>query len=214
MQKHVQKNTTVKYIEKVKGRGEGDAPETGEEEAPETEEGETQDVTVTRVEKYNWNEETSVQTEANFYQKYVYDYRHPKSSVTAPNPDNYFVTYQSSVLGTIPKSRACVYNVYQLIENESGTINKMYLTKEGFVDGALRSSDVLEYDEVVINSSTKFLRMEDTGSDMVFSPYAEGTETKLSATDLETAIDFGENCSKVMVFTQNGNARLIVLLPR
>ena len=183
--------------------------------------GATRDVTYgegesaeTRTEKYNWGEETSVQDDTNFYQNYVFDYRHPKSSVTAPNPDNYFVTYQSSVLGTIPKSRACVYNVYQLIENESGTINKMYLTKEGFVDGALRSSDVLEYDEVVINSSTKFLRMEDTGSDMVFSPYAEGTETKLSATDLETAIDFGENCSKVMVFTQNGNARLIVLLPR
>ena len=56
--------------------------------------------------------------------------------------------------------------------------------------------------------------MEDTGSDIVFSPYAAGTETNLSATDLEAAIDFGAECSKAMVFTQSGNARLIVLLPR
>lgn len=204
------KTTTVKYIEKVKGSGEEEATGSGGGET----QGVTQDVTVTRVEKYNWNEETSAQTEANFYQKYVFDYRHPKSSVTDPNPDNYFVTYPSSSLGVVPKSRACVYNVYQLIENDAGTINKLYLTKEGFENGELRSSDVLDYDEVNITTSTKFLRMEDTGSDIVFSPYAAGTETNLSATDLEAARDFGEECSKAMVFTQSGNARLIVLLPR
>ena len=166
----------------------------------------------TRTEIYNWNEEIT-QT-APEYQKYMFDYRYPKENLTGP-VDNYYVEYTSSVLGKVPMSRVCIYNVYQLVEDANGTINKMYLTKEGFdaSTGELRSADKISYDEVTVSSNTRFIRMENSPSGITFNAYAPDTTEAITARDLKDAQHYGSECSKVMVTSRYGGALLITVLP-
>lgn len=156
------------------------------------------------TEAYNWtaapDNEDSVQTE-------MFNYRFPKASTSS---SIFYETYTSSTLGTIPYSRACMYNVYQIQEDS----NKLLVTQGGFevdedgnVSNKLYNTD--DYEEITISSSTKIIRMEDNGKS--FSPYVEDTETAMTYLDLKAAQNFGTDCSKILVCSLRGSARLIVV---
>ena len=162
-----------------------------------------------RTEIYNWNEVVE-QTEENFWQMYKFDFRYPKASGQPKN--DYYETYTSSALGVVPKSRVCIYNVYQLVEDTNGAINKLFLTKEGFDENGELRADV-EYDEVTVSSNTRFLRMENTSSGVAFDEYVAGTTANIQASDLKAADVYGADCSKIMVCTMNGSTKLVVVLP-
>lgn len=185
--------------------------------------------TESRTEIYNWNEEID-QLSDPYYQRYKFDYRYPSSNAeTLVNnvinasteedraaklknlQENYYEKYTSTTLGVVPVTRACIYNVYQVPED----IARLYLTKEGFdaETGELRASTDLVYDEVGITSSTKILRMEVIQGKMTISPYMPDSETAITTQDLKDASHYGSECSKVMVFSYAGNAKLIVILP-
>lgn len=155
-------------------------------------------------ELYNWTEapddEESVQTEK-------FNYRYPKTNTNA-NP--WYETYTSATLGTIPYSQACMYNVYQIQEEN----NKLLLTQGGFkVNDSGDPENVLydtdDYVEITIASSTKIIRMEEDREG--FSPYVEDTETTLTYRDLKAAQNYGADCSKILVCSLRGTARLIVI---
>lgn len=158
-----------------------------------------------RTEIYNWNEETT-QTAENQWQKYKFDFKFPKSNLTGAT-DSYYVTTTTG----IPKSQICIYNVYKLIEDSNGAVNKIYVTKEGFEGGQLREDVV--YDEVSIASNTKFLRMEGSGNNVTFSPYSDGIEEAFTARELKDSDHYGADCSKVMVVKISNTVRQIVVLP-
>ena len=163
-----------------------------------------------RTEFFNWNAEITASRE-NWWQDFAFDFRYP-SSRTSDSGDQ---MYTSSTLGSVPISRVCVYNVYQLVEDSNGNINRMYLTKEGFdaTTGEMRSSDVVQYDEIIVSSNTRIIRMENMPSGLTFSPYAPDTTENITARDLKDARYYGMDCSKVMVCTRYGSAVLIVVLP-
>lgn len=159
----------------------------------------------THEEIYNWTEapdsDDTVQTQK-------FNFRYPKSNSNA-NP--FYETYTSATLGTIPYSRACMYNVYQ-IQEES---NKLFVTQGGFaVDSSGNAENVLydtdNYEEITISSGTRIIRMDRDGR-VKFSPNAEGTETAMTYRDLKAAQNYGSECSKVLVCSRAGSIRLIVV---
>lgn len=158
----------------------------------------------THIEAYNWSaapeDEDSVQTE-------MFNYRFPKANKSS---QVFYETYTSSTLGTIPYSRACMYNVYQIQEDS----NKLLVTQGGFEvdeDGNVANTlyDTDDYEEITISSSTKIIRMESNRKS--FSPYVEDTETAMTYLDLKAAQNFGTDCSKILVCSLRGSARLIVV---
>lgn len=157
----------------------------------------------THEEAYNWKEapdsDDTVQTEK-------FNYRFPKEN---PSGTYWYETWSSSTLGTIPYSRACMYNVYQIQEEN----NKLLVTQGGFeiIDGEVSNTlyNPDDYEEITISSSTKFIRMEDSRDE--FSPYAQDTETNLTYLDLKAAQNYGADCSKILVCSLRGSARLIVI---
>ncbi len=168
------------------------------------------------TEIYSWSQEESEQTKENEWQKYKFDFRYPKSDESKITPDAYYETYTSSSLGVVPKSRVCIYNVYQLVEDTNGAINKLFLTKESFVanaDGEFKLREDVEYDEVTVSSNTRFLRMENTSNGVAFDEYVAGTTASIQASDLKAADVYGVDCSKIMVCTMNGSTKLVVVLP-
>ena len=144
--------------------------------------------------KYNWAEPLTP-SEDNNYQKYKFDYRFKKAG---SDEDEMFT---SSSLGTIPYSRACMYNVSQVLTDE----NKLFVTKSGFSkdEGGAFVLDDSDYEEVNITSSTKILRMEDDREEI--SRYAAGTETA------KDAKNYGTECSKILVCLSKGTAKMIVV---
>lgn len=159
----------------------------------------------THKEMYNWTEapddDDSVQTEK-------FNFRYPKANTSA-NP--FYETYTSSTLGTIPYSRACMYNVYQIQEDS----NKIFVTQGGFEvkdDGSVANTlyDTDNYEELTISSGTRIIRMDREGK-AKFSVNAEGTDTALTYRDLKPAQNYGSGCSKVLVCSRAGSVRLIVI---
>ena len=150
--------------------------------------------------KYNWAEPLTP-SEDNNYQKYKFDYRFKKAG---SDEDEMFT---SSSLGTIPYSRACMYNVSQVLTDE----NKLFVTKSGFSkdEGGAFVLDDSDYEEVNITSSTKILRMEDDREEI--SRYAAGTETAMTINDLKDAKNYGTECSKILVCLSKGTAKMIVV---
>ena len=147
--------------------------------------------------KYNWNEEQEP-SEDNNMQSYKFDYRFKKAGTSNDE------TYASSTLGTVPYSRASMFNVMQVLDDD----NKIYVTKNGFdADGNLLNED--DYEEYAISSTTKFIRMESNRKS--FSPYAEETETDFTFKDLKDAKNYGADCSKVLITSLRGVARLVVV---
>lgn len=167
--------------------------------------GETFDVDGTS-EIYNWNK-TYTDWKANRNQKYVYDFRYPKSNVTQTLIDDnkYFETSSNGRVYT----QACMYNVYDVTVD--GTTTKLLVTKDGFNADTkqMRSQEELTVEDYTITSSTKLIRMEDNENE--FSKFVEGTQTELTVNDLKPASEYGADCSKVLVCTMNGTARMIVV---
>ncbi|MGN0106535.1 MAG: hypothetical protein ACI4A5_02405, partial [Hominilimicola sp.] len=150
--------------------------------------------------KFNWQQE-QVPDETNNYQKYKFDYRFKKPGTDEDE------TFSSSTLGTVPYSRACMYNISQVLLDEK----KIYVTKGGFTaaeDGTYQIDDE-DYEEISIASSTKILRMEDDREDI--SRYVADTTTDMSINDLKDAKNYGIDCSKVLVCSSKGVAKLIVV---
>ena len=87
--------------------------------------------------KFNWEEEQDP-TEDNNYQKYKFDYRFKKNGTGEDE------VYNSTSTGTVPYSRACMYNISQVLTDEK----KIYVTKTGFenVDGTYTLDDS-DYEE-------------------------------------------------------------------
>lgn len=150
--------------------------------------------------KYSWEEELTP-SEDNNYQKYMFDYRFKKSGTEDDE------MYVSSTLGTVPYSRACIYNVSQVLEDEK----KLYVTKTGFTpdeDGIYQLDDS-NYEEITVTSSTRILRMEEDRDEI--SKYASGTTTDMSISDLKDAKNYGIDCSKILVLSSKGTARMILV---
>ena len=149
---------------------------------------------------YNWDEEQTP-SEDNNYQKYKFDYRFKK-----PGTDEDEM-YVSSTLGTVPYSRACIYNVSQVLEDEK----KLYVTKSGFTEDEnnIYQLDDSDYEEITITSTTKILRMEEDRDEI--SRYASGTTTDMSINDLKDAKNYGIDCSKILVLSSKGTARMILV---
>lgn len=146
---------------------------------------------------YNWNEEQDAAEENNM-QSYKFDFRYKKSDSADDE------MYSSSTLGSIPYSRATMYNVMQVLDDAS----KLYVTKNGF-DEEGNLVDENDYEEITISSTTKIIRMEDNRKS--FSPYAEESESDMSYLDLKDIKNYGQDCSKILVTTLRGTARLIVV---
>lgn len=157
---------------------------------------------------YDWTE-TVAQTEENQWQKYKFDFKFPKTDVTSAR-DDYFQTMTSDASKAY--SEVCIYNVYQLLEDDNGNVNKFYVTKEGFTNGGQLEDDV-QYDEISVSSSTKFLRMEGAGNSVAFNTNAEGTEDAFTARDLKDAMHYGSDCSKIVVIRINSTIQQIIVLP-
>lgn len=140
-----------------------------------------------RTETYTWNE-TQEQTEDNNWQKYVFDWRYPKADLSGPTDDY----YQTGGNSTNIFSRAAMFNVLQVLPDE----NALYVTKNGFdASGAI---DDTTYEEIKVSSSTKIVRYDSDTDE--FTPYAVGTDsTSLAITDLQDAVYYGADCSKVLI---------------
>lgn len=150
--------------------------------------------------KFNWAV-TQTPDEDNNYQKYKFDYRFKQSGTEDDE------IYYSTSLGSIPYSRACMYNVSQVLVDDK----KLYVTKDGFTadDDGIYVLDDSDYEEITITSSTKILRMEDDREEI--SRYAADTTTDMSISDLRDAKNYGVDCSKILVCSLKGTAKLIVV---
>ncbi|MCD8180526.1 MAG: S-layer homology domain-containing protein, partial [Firmicutes bacterium] len=149
---------------------------------------------------YNWEEEQDP-TEENNYQEYKFDYRFKQSGTDDDE------TYTSTSLGTVPYSRACMYNISQVLVDDK----KLYVTKGGFYtdENGTTQIDDSDYEEITITSSTKILRMTDKRDEI--SRYAADTTTDMSISDLRDAKNYGADCSKILVCSMKGVAKLIVV---
>lgn len=158
---------------------------------------------------YNWAE-TQTPSAANNWQTYKFDFKYKvldsnNEGTYDPSTGEYEdEIYSSSTLGRVPYSRATMYNVMQVLDDAS----KIYVTKGGFTeDGVL--ADENNYEEITISSSTKIVRMEEDRDSI--SPYAEDSQTDMSYLDLKDAKNYGQDCSKILVTSLRGVARLIVV---
>ncbi len=149
---------------------------------------------------FNWAVEQEPEEENNF-QAYKFDYRFKKAGT---DEDEIFY---SSTLGAIPYSRACMYNVSQVLLEDK----KIYVTKNGFTKGedGISVIDDSDYEEISITSSTKIIRMEDDREEI--SRYVADTTTDMSINDLKDAKNYGVDCSKILVCSTKGTAKLIVV---
>lgn len=148
---------------------------------------------------YDWNAEQEPSKDNN-YQPLKFDYRFKYFDV---NANKYFDEMHTTNSVSYIYSRACMYNVSQVFEDDK----KLYVTKNGFDSEGNLDDD--NYEEIEITSSTKFLRMEENRRSL--SKYALDTATDLSIIDLKSAQYFGKDCSKILVCSSKGVARLIVI---
>ncbi len=163
-------------------------------------------------ETYNWTKEREQDAE-HYYQKYVFDFRYPKTSVmnaitagTEPSDsdlENYWVT-GGNVTGI--SSRAFMVNIMQVLPEE----NMLYVTRDGFDEsGNLNENN---YMELKVSSSTKIVRYDKDLKE--FTPYAQGTEnTALTVQDLKEAENYGSACSKALVTYVSGSTSTSTATP-
>lgn len=155
--------------------------------------GEPIEVSEGEYETYNWKEEQT-QTAENNWQKYVFDFRYPKSGITAPT-DNY---YETGGNVTDISSRAFMCNVMQVLPES----NLLYVTQDGFDEFGLLNED--NYMEIKTSSSTKVIRYD--ADDDKFTPYVKGSEsTTLGVQDLKDAENYGSGCSKILLTYVSGS---------
>lgn len=155
-------------------------------------------------EVFNWAQSVEP-TEENYYQRFKFDFRYPKANASSTG-DSWYETYTSSSDGVeYAYSRAAMYNVMQVQLEE----NKLLVTQGGFIPDTGELYNENDYEEVVVSSSTKILRMADKGKSL--TPYVEDTTTNLSIEDFKASINYGTDCSKILVCSARGSAKLIVM---
>lgn len=155
---------------------------------------------------YAWDKQSQTQNAANRWQRYVFDFKYPKSD---PNEiredmDKYYVTTSSS--SNIARSRAAMFNVLRVIPDE----NKLQVTSEGFVDGKLVPDN---YEDVVISTSTPIIKAVKNASGNItkFTQYEDDGETKLSINSFLEADDYDTACSKILVISSKGSVKMVVI---
>ncbi len=145
---------------------------------------------------FDWQEEQTPSADNN-YQSFKFDYRFKKSGTDEDE------MYTSTSIGTVPYSRACMYNVSQVLPEEK----KLYVTRNGFDSNS--ELDDSDYEEITIQSSTKIVRYDENEKEV--SPYVLDTTTNMTINDLKDAKNYGVNCSKILVCTSRNVAKLIVV---
>ena len=130
---------------------------------------------------------TQTQTAANHWQKYVFDFRYPKSGASAT--DSYYMT-SSNTTGIL--SRVAMFNVLQVLPEEK----LLYLTKEGFdADG---NAIATSYETIAVSDNTKILRYDADADE--YTPYiVDSTSTTLTISDILDIENYGMGCSKIML---------------
>ncbi len=150
--------------------------------------------------KYDWTETVDPSTDPN-HQSYKFDYRFKSKTSSGEYIDE---MYSSSTLGSVPYARACMYNVMQVINDT----NQIYVTKHGFDEnGQLVKDD--DYEVITVSPSTRFLKMNDDRESL--SLYSGDSANTLKISDLLDVQYYGEECSKILVCSQQGEARLIII---
>ncbi len=148
---------------------------------------------------YNWGKSQTA-SEDNGWQEKVYTYTFKNK--TTHNTEK----YTSTTMGDIAYSKAAMYNVVEVLEDE----NKIYVTQNGFkADGTLAEDIVDEESTITLSSSTKILRIEDDAKGI--SPNVEDTETALTISDLKDAKNYGKDCSKILVLRIASTVKAIVI---
>lgn len=145
---------------------------------------------------FDWQEEQTPSADNN-YQSFKFDYRFKKAGTDEDE------LYTSTSIGTVPYSRACMYNVSQVLPEEK----KLYVTRNGFDSNS--ELDDSDYEEITIQSSTKIVRYDENEKEV--SPYVLDTTTNMTINDLKDAKNYGINCSKILVCTSKNVAKLIVV---
>ena len=166
---------------------------------------------------YDWTQEQTPD-ETNNYQSYVFDYRFKMLDSVTKKPiwsDSLNAykdeTYTTTSLGTVEYLRAYVANVSQVLIDSK----ELVVTKHGFTQNENGewelplSSDRDKNETVKISSSTKIIRMDESRKEL--SRYVQGTETDLQYTDIRDAQNYGTDCSKILVCSLRGTAKLIVI---
>ncbi len=135
---------------------------------------------------YDWTA-TQTQTASNHWQKYVFDFRYPKSDASAT--DNFYMT-SANTTGIL--SRVAMFNVLQTLPEEK----LLYLTKKGFdADGNPPTS---HEETIAVSDNTQILRYD--SNEEKYTPYiVDSTSEKLSITDILDIEHNGIGCSKIML---------------
>lgn len=147
---------------------------------------------------FDWTA-TQTPSAANNWQSKVFDYNFKDKSHNTS-------MYTSSELGDIPYSRAAMFNVAEVLSDE----NKIRVSQGGFdASGELTEIDEEKESLLTISSSTKIFRIEDGAKSV--TPYAEDTDSELTIADLKGAVNYGKDCSKILVIRIASSIKAIVI---
>lgn len=147
---------------------------------------------------FDWTA-TQTASEENNWQSKKFDYNFKNKSHNTE-------WYTSSELGDIPYSRAAMFNVSEVLEDES----KIVVSQGGFDDEGNLTEIAEEAESILtVSSSTKIFRIESDAKGI--SPYVEDTETALTISDLKDAKNYGTDCSKILVIRIASTIKAIVI---
>ncbi len=155
---------------------------------------------------YDWTD-TLTPAESNRYQRYKFEFEFPKLD----GDGNYKLSGGSYVGGfepytsngeDLPYSRAVMYNVVRMLDD-----NTIQVTKEGFAADGSMDIDAVDVEEIKISSSTNMIKLAANGRFVTVDD--EGND--LSITSLKDVEHFGVECSKIMVSTIIGSVKLVVI---
>lgn len=147
---------------------------------------------------FDWTATQTASEDTNWQTK-VFDY-------SFKNKNHATEWYTHPELGDIPYSRAAMFNVAEVLEDE----NKIRVTQGGF-DASGNLTDIADEKESIftISSSTKIFRIEDGAKGV--SPYVADTETALTISDLKDAKNYGKDCSKILIVRIVNTIKAIVI---
>ncbi len=148
---------------------------------------------------YDWTQ-TLTPDSTNRYQRYKFEFEFPKLN-SSGSYQGTFEPYTSNG-ADYPYSRAVMYNVVRILDD-----NTIQVTKEGFAADGSMDIDVVEVEEVKISSSTNMIKLASNGQFVTVND--EGND--LSIADLKDVEHYGMNCSKIMVSTITGSVKLVVI---
>lgn len=133
----------------------------------------------------------------------IYDWNDSKFEHFYRNDDGEIEYYNKTNL--VPYSRVFMANVLE-VNTEDNTIR---VTRNAIDENGQQIGEEKEERFTIRSTSTSFIRMESNYKS--FSTTAEGTSEAISIEDLKGAVDYGNDCSKIMIYTQSGNVPFIVI---